>query len=645
LTISGAIYYVSPSGSDSNPGTIGQPFFTLNKSWSVVSAGDIIYMRGGTYRYGTSGTVLSGKSGTSSNYITIENYPGETPIINYDNVTFTSQCHGIYMDGVSYIHLKGFRVTSINQPHSGSIGQYGLLMDGSGAQHCIIEQMEFDHIGGWGVVIGANNSDILFLNCDNHHNSDRYSTADPWGWSDGFEGMSHGTTASTNITFVGCRSFWNCDDGWDLRQAAGLYTLDHCWSFMNGRQPGERITDPDIDTKGGDGEGYKFGSSFGDMTTDIKRILVNSFSYNNACGVEMVGESGGIGRGVIGAQIYNNTFYHDKIGSDIQPAGGYIGNVYLYNNIFIGVGGVYGFEVFPAYEYQSIPHKGNNIFNVNGFYNQGTPDLATTCSTSDFTSLDPTSLTAARQSDGSLPNLSFLHLAAGSKLIDAGVDVGLPYTGKAPDLGAFEAQSGSTPAVPAYTSSAVANATPSILEMTYNLTLANIVPAVSAFSVLVNSAARSVSAVVISGTKVQLTLASAIKYGDIVTVVYTKPATSPLQTTAGGLAVSISTAQSVVNNVINSTKEGTPVTITMTVKPNHVHKIINALLTYSATPTTANSPEIISISDLSGNLFLEKQLVTGVTSVKIPINLSSGIYIVAMSSGGQQMASQRMIVY
>jgi hypothetical protein len=177
------------------------------------------------------------------------------------------------------------------------------------------------------------------------------------------------------------------------------------------------------------------------------------------------------------------------------------------------------------------------------------------------------------------------------------------------------------------------------------MTLANIVPAASAFSVLVNSAARSVSAVAISGAKVQLTLANAIKYGDIVTVVYTKPATNPLQSTAGGLATSISSSQSVVNNVINSSKDGTPVTITMTVTPNHVHKIINALLTYSATPTTANTPELIRISDLSGNLFLEKELVTGVTNVKIPINLTSGIYTVAMMSGGLQMASQRMIVY
>jgi uncharacterized repeat protein (TIGR02059 family) len=215
-----------------------------------------------------------------------------------------------------------------------------------------------------------------------------------------------------------------------------------------------------------------------------------------------------------------------------------------------------------------------------------------------------------------------------------------------PSIGAYESGSAvSTPVVPVYQSSAVANATPSLLEMTYNMTLANIVPSASAFSVLVNSAARSVSIVAVSGTKVQLTLASAIKPGDIVTVVYTKPATNALQTAAGGVATSISSAQSVVNNVINSNKDGTPVTVTMTLTPNHVHKIINASLSYSTTPTTANSPEIIRISDLSGNLFIEKELVTGVTNVKIPVNLTSGIYTVVLMSGGVQMASQRMIVY
>jgi hypothetical protein len=47
-----------------------------------------------------------------------------------------------------------------------------------------------------------------------------------------------------------------------------------------------------------------------------------------------------------------------------------------------------------------------------------------------------------------------------------------------------------------------------------------------------------------------LTLASAIKFGNIVTVSYTKPATNPLQSATGGIASSIINQQ-VVNNCIN----------------------------------------------------------------------------------------------
>ena len=56
------------------------------------------------------------------------------------------------------------------------------------------------------------------------------------------------------------------------------------------------------------------------------------------------------------------------------------------------------------------------------------------------------------------------------------------------------------------------------------------------------------AAVAISGTKVLLTLASPVVYGDVVTVAYTKPASNPLQTASGGQAASI-TAQNVTNNV------------------------------------------------------------------------------------------------
>ena len=50
---------------------------------------------------------------------------------------------------------------------------------------------------------------------------------------------------------------------------------------------------------------------------------------------------------------------------------------------------------------------------------------------SDFQSLDPAEIETL-----------FLRLAPGSGAIDAGTDVGLPFSGTAPDLGAFEFDAG-----------------------------------------------------------------------------------------------------------------------------------------------------------------------------------------------------------
>jgi hypothetical protein len=83
----------------------------------------------------------------------------------------------------------------------------------------------------------------------------------------------------------------------------------------------------------------------------------------------------------------------------------------------------------------------------------------------------------------------------------------------------------------------------------------------------------------------------------------------------------------------------------MTLSPNHVHKIVNVMLAYSSTPTAAISPEIIRIFDNSGKLYIEKKIVTGITNVRIPLNLDSGLYTVKMLGNGIELASKRMMVY
>jgi uncharacterized repeat protein (TIGR02059 family) len=105
------------------------------------------------------------------------------------------------------------------------------------------------------------------------------------------------------------------------------------------------------------------------------------------------------------------------------------------------------------------------------------------------------------------------------------------------------------PSLPFYVSSAIENITPSLLEITYNVNLANIIPPSSAFTVQVNSVGRNVSSVNISGIKILLTLSSPVVYGDVVTVSYTKPSTNPLQTTTGEQSASF-LPQTVINRVI-----------------------------------------------------------------------------------------------
>ena len=120
--------------------------------------------------------------------------------------------------------------------------------------------------------------------------------------------------------------------------------------------------------------------------------------------------------------------------------------------------------------------------------------------------------------------------------------------GQAESFSARNVTNNVVPPLPVLVGVVVENASPSAMVLTYNMSLASIVPAASAFAVKVNSTARTVSSVAVSGTKVTLTLASPVVYGDAVTIAYTKPSTNPLQTAAGGQAESFP-AKTVTNNI------------------------------------------------------------------------------------------------
>ena len=96
-------YYVSPTGRDSNSGTLQAPFKTIQKALNTVSAGDTISIRGGTYNE----KLTVNTSGTSGNPITVENYENENVVLDGSGV---SGSNIIYIYNKNYITIKGLEI-------------------------------------------------------------------------------------------------------------------------------------------------------------------------------------------------------------------------------------------------------------------------------------------------------------------------------------------------------------------------------------------------------------------------------------------------------------------------------------------------------------------------------------------------------
>src|SRR5665647_1328264 len=74
----GNTYYVATNGNDANPGTITQPWRTIQKAVNTVVSGSTIQVRGGTYYESVNFT----RSGVSGSPITLSAYPSETVVID-----------------------------------------------------------------------------------------------------------------------------------------------------------------------------------------------------------------------------------------------------------------------------------------------------------------------------------------------------------------------------------------------------------------------------------------------------------------------------------------------------------------------------------------------------------------------------------
>lgn len=389
-----AQYYLAPDGNDANPGTINQPFATFSRAIAAVTPGDTIYVRGGTFSIRSTITISAANSGTAERMITLTAFGDENPILDFSSQAMGSK--GISLRA-NYWHLNGLRVTGA--------GDNGLEINNG--SHNIIERCAFYENRDSGVQLSNGAADNRIINCDSYFN------ADPPDYADA-DGFAPKLTVGSGNYFFGCRAWGNCDDGWDgyLRDANDVTTtLEQCWSWGNGYL--KDGSDPGAQANG---NGFKMGGGDNSNSQQLMhhQILIRCVAFNNKNkGFDQNNNVGSM-------TLLHDTGYNNKAANYRIQRALNAGQTLTIKNCLSFQGNVQlgSFAIQEA--------------------NSWLPPFVVTAD--DFLSLAADLAAAPRQPDGSLPQIDFLHLAASSDLIDAGVDVGLPFHGNAPDLGAFETE-------------------------------------------------------------------------------------------------------------------------------------------------------------------------------------------------------------
>ncbi|MDR9854331.1 right-handed parallel beta-helix repeat-containing protein [Paenibacillus sp. VCA1] len=125
----GAEYYVSPSGSDSNAGTLASPWKTLQHAADVATPGSKVYVRGGVYNQKLKIT----RSGSAAQgAITFSNYASEVPVIDGTGLSVSGTEGIVDLTDAKYITINGFEIRNYTTTQNG-VMPVGIYVHGAGS--------------------------------------------------------------------------------------------------------------------------------------------------------------------------------------------------------------------------------------------------------------------------------------------------------------------------------------------------------------------------------------------------------------------------------------------------------------------------------------------------------------------------------
>jgi hypothetical protein len=165
-------FYVATTGNDSNPGTEGAPWRTIQHAADTARAGSTVYVRGGIYAELVS---INASGDASDGFITFQSYPGETAVLDATHFTPTGRTGVLTIQNKSYVRIEGFEIRNFRT-----------------AEH---------RLSPLGVNVTGAGSHIELLKNNVHHIENNFDGRDaPGQGGNGFGIAVYGTDVKTPIT-------------------------------------------------------------------------------------------------------------------------------------------------------------------------------------------------------------------------------------------------------------------------------------------------------------------------------------------------------------------------------------------------------------------------------------------------------------
>ena len=377
-SVNAMTFYVSTTGSNKNNGSINFPWRTIVHAWKNSGGGDTVLVRGGTYTEGEMWLKLSTQGKGNNNQMwTLSSYPGE-------KARFTNA--KIVVDD-DYVRVQNLLFDGNEK--AGCSWMYVRSIDG------IREHVEILN----NTFTGKQTKPVLFFIANNGLVQGNIVDITSGSKSHGMYIMHGNNNIIRNNYITGMKKY-------------GIHLYDenkykHFTAITN------YIIENNIVIGSQSKSGIIVGSGSENGIIPINGVVIRNNliinNYEKGIYIYRKGDNKNI-------EIYNNVIYGNREGGVFISSSSNTKNVTVKNNIFANN----DFNI-------KAKNVDNLIISHNLYY-------------------QPSSVGSGVKDDMPIfanplfvnPNSGDFSLQKGSPAIDSGVDIGLPFNGKAPDLGAYE---------------------------------------------------------------------------------------------------------------------------------------------------------------------------------------------------------------